>query len=139
MTNKIQRVERHIIRKGRYNYLEVQNTCHLSKNLYNYVNYLLRQSFFNTGTIPSEYDIDSQLAKENQADFRALPTQVSQQTIKLVFKAWKSFFSVLKSYKKDKSRFTGNPKPPKYKDKNGYFVTVFNYTCSRIKTNKYTL
>lgn len=133
MTNKIQRVERHIIRKGRYNYLEVQNTCHLSKNLYNYVNYLLRQSFFNTGTIPSEYDIDSQLAKENQPDFRALPAQVAQQTIKLVFKAWKSFFSALKSYKKDKSRFTGNPKPPKYKDKNGYFAAVFTNQSPRVK------
>ena len=136
MTNKVQRVERHIIRRGRYNYLEVQATCHLSKNLYNYVNYILRQSFFETGSIPGEYDISSQLAKENQADFRALPANVSQQTIRLVFKAWKSFFSALKSYKKDKTRFNRNPKPPKYKDKKGYFVTVFTNKCSRIKDNK---
>lgn len=136
MTNKIQRVERHIIRKGKYNYIETQTVCNLSKNLYNYVNYITRQSFFETKSIPSEYEISTKLSKENQADFRALPAQVSQQTIKLVFKAWKSFFSALKSYKKDKSRFTGNPKPPKYKDKNGYFVTVFTNQCSRIKDNK---
>ena len=133
MTSKVQRVERHIIRKGRYNYLEVQNTCHLSKNLYNYVNYILRQSFFETGSIPGEYEISGQLARENQADFRALPSNVSQQTIKLVFKAWKSFFSALKSYKKDKSRFNS---PPKYKDKNGYFAAVFTYNCSRIKNQQ---
>lgn len=136
MTNKIQRVERHIIRKGKYNYQDIQNVCHLSKNLYNCVNYILRQSFFETSSIPSEYEISTQLAKENQADFRALPAQVSQQTIKVVFKAWKSFFSALKSYKKDKSRFTSNPKPPKYKDKKGYFVAVFTNQCSRIKDNK---
>lgn len=136
MTSKVQRVERHIISKGRYNYLEVQNTCHLSKNLYNYVNYILRQSFFETGSIPGEYEISTKLAKENQADFRALPAQVSQQTIKLVFKAWKSFFLALKTYKGDKSRFTGNPRPPKYKDKNGYFVTVFTRQYTKVKDNK---
>lgn len=130
MTSKVQRAERHIIRKGRYNYQEIQNVCHLSKNLYNYVNYLLRQRFFETGTIPSGCDISSQLAKENQEDFRALPAQVAQQTIKLLFEAWKSFFSALKSYKKDKTRFNS---PPKYKDKNGYFVTVFTNQSSRIK------
>ena len=136
MTNKVQRVERHIISKGRYNYQEIQTVCHLSKNLYNYVNYLVRQSFFETGSIPGEYEISTQLAKENQADFRALPANVSQQTIKLVFKAWKSFFSALKSYKKDKSKFNSNPRPPKYKDKNGYFVTVFTNKCSRVKYDK---
>ena len=136
MNSKVQRVERHIIHKARYNYLEVQNTCHLSKNLYNYVNYIVRQSFFETGTIPSGYDISSQLARENQADFRALPAQVAQQTIKLVFEAWTSFFRALKSYKKDKSRFNRSPKPPKYKDKNGYFMAVITSQSSKIKENK---
>lgn len=136
MTSKVQRVERHIIQKGRYNYQDIQTLCHLSKNLYNYVNYILRQSFFETGLIPSEYEISTQLAKENQPDFRALPAQVSQQTIKLVYQAWKSFFSALKSYKKDKSRFNSNPKPPKYKNKQGYFVAIFTNQSSRIKDNK---
>ena len=136
MTSKVQRAERHIIRKGGHNYLEVQTVCHLSKNLYNYVNYILRQSFFETGTIPGEYEISTKLAKENQDDFRALPAQVSQQTIKLLFRAWKSFFSTLKAYKKDKSRFNRNPKPPKYKDKNGYFVTVFTNQYTKVKDNK---
>ena len=136
MISKVQRVERHIIRKGRYNYQEIQTTCHLSKNLYNYVNYILRQSFFETGSIPSGYEISSQLARENQADFRALPAQVSQQTIKVIFEAWQSFFRALKSYKKDKSKFKSNPKPPKYKDKNGYFVTVFTNQSFRIKEGK---
>lgn len=130
------RVERHIIRKGRYNYREIQTVCHLSKNLYNYVNYTLRQSFFETKAIPGEYEISTKLAKENQVDFRALPAQVAQQTIKLVFKAWKSFFSALKSYKKDKSRFNSNPKPPKYKDKNGYFVVVFANQSHKIKNQQ---
>lgn len=136
MTSKVQRAERHIIRKGGYNYLEVKKTCHLSKNLYNYVNYILRQSFFETGQIPGEYEISTQLAKENQEDFRALPAQVSQQTIKLIFEAWQYFFRALKAYKKDKSKFSSNPRPPKYKDKNGYFVTVIANQSTRIKNQQ---
>ena len=130
------RTERHIIDKNNINYNNCKEICHLSKNLYNYVNYILRQSFLATKRLPSEYEISTLLAKNNQADFRALPSAVSQQTIKLVFKAWKSFFKALKSYKKDKSKFTSNPKPPKYKSKNGLYVCAFTYNSARLKDNK---
>ena len=130
------RTERHIIDKNNINYKNCIEICHLSKNLYNYVNYILRQSFLATKRLPSEYEINTLLAKDNQQDFRALPSNVSQQTVKLVFKAWKSFFKALKSYRKDKSKFTSNPKLPKYKSKNGLYVCVFTYNCSRIKDNK---
>ena len=130
------RTERHIIDKNNINYKNCIEICHLSKNLYNYVNYILRQSFLATKRLPSEYEINTLLAKDNQADFRALPSNVSQQTVKLVFKAWKSFFKALKSYRKDKSKFKSNPKLPKYKSKNGLYVCAFTYNCSRIKNNK---
>ena len=130
------RTERHIIDKNNINYKNCIEICHLSKNLYNYVNYILRQSFLATKRLPSEYEITTLLAKDNQVDFRALPSNVSQQTVKLVFKAWKSFFKALKSYKKDKSKFNSNPKLPKYKSKNGLYVCAFTYVCSRIKNKK---
>jgi transposase, IS605 orfB family len=130
------RSERHIIDKNNVNYKNCIEICHLSKNLYNYVNYILRQSFFNTGLISGEYEISSLLAKNNQIDFRALPSAVSQQTIKLVFKAWRSFFMSLKSYKKDKSKFKSNPKLPKYKSKNGLYVCACTYMSVRLKDNK---
>ena len=130
------RTERHIIDKNNVNYKNCIEICHLSKNLYNYVNYILRQSFLATKRLPSEYEINTLLAKDNQVDFRALPSNVSQQTVKLVFKAWKSFFKALKSYRKDKSKFTSNPKLPKYKSKNGLYACAFTYMCSRIKDNK---
>ena len=130
------RTERHIIDKNNVNYKNCIEICHLSKNLYNYVNYILRQSFFETKRLPSEYEISTLLVKNNQPDFRALPSNVSQQTVKLVFKAWKSFFKALKSYRKDKSKFKSNPKLPKYKSKNGLYICAFTYMCSRIKDNK---
>ena len=130
------RSERHIIDKNNINYNNCKKICHLSKNLYNYVNYILRQSFFETGLIPGEYEINKRLAKDNQVDFRALPSNVSQLTVNLVFKAWKSFFKALKSYKKDKSKFTSNPRLPKYKSKNGLYVCAFTYNSAKLKDNK---
>ena len=130
------RTERHIIDKNNINYKNCIEICHLSKNLYNYVNYILRQSFFETKRLPSENEITALLTKNNQVDFRSLPSNVSQQTVKLVFKVWKSFFKALKSYRKDKSKFTSNHKLPKYKSKNGLYVCAFTYMCSRIKDNK---
>ena len=133
MIDKVTRVERHVIRRGHYNYDDVVELCHLCKNLYNYVNYILRQSFFNTGIIPSEFDLINLLSKQNQSDYRALPAHVSCQVIRLVSKAWKSFFKALGSYKIDKSRFTSKPKVPRYKRKDGYFVAVFTNQSIGIK------
>lgn len=79
------RTERHIIDKNNINYKNCIEICHLSKNLYNYVNYILRQSFFETKRLPSENEITALLTKNNQVDFRSLPSNVSQQTVKLVF------------------------------------------------------
>ena len=41
----IKRTERHIIKKSNINYKEIDKLCFLSKNLYNYANYLIRQEF----------------------------------------------------------------------------------------------
>ena len=42
----------------------------------------------------------------------------------------------LKSYRKDKSKFTSNPKLPKYKSKNGLYICAFTYMSARIKDKK---
>ena len=54
-----------------------------------------------------------------------MPAQSSQQTIKLLYKNWKSFFVSLKSYQKDKTKFSSYPKLPKYKKKNGVNIAIF--------------
>lgn len=90
------RVERHIISNNK----ELNHLCWLSKNLYNYANYCLRQSFTKTGKLPSEYEFTGKLARRNQVDYKALPAQTSQQIIKLLYKNWKSFLRQLKSIKR---------------------------------------
>ena len=134
----LRRVERHIITKTDKNYAAIKEICHKSKNLYNYANYILRKSFFETNKLPNEYDLVKILTNENQNDYRALPAQTAQQTIKLLFKNWKSFFKASKAYKKDKSKFKGRPRIPKFKPRaeKGFFATVFTDQQIKLKENK---
>lgn len=126
----MQRVERHIQVRSKVLF----DLCFKSKNLYNYVNYILRQSWIKEHKIPREYDITKQLSEENQIDYRELPTQSAQQAIKLLYKNWKSFFKSIKEYSKNPSKFKGRPKLPKYKDKTkGQNVVAFTNQNCRIK------
>ena len=130
---KLSRVERHIIVKSEI----LEELTHKSKNLYNYANYLIRQYFFETGKLLKEFELTTQLAKDNQIDYRDMPTaQSAQQTIKLLFKNWKSFFKAIKDYKKNPSKYKGRPKLPKYKDKKGHNIVVFTNQNCKIKTDE---
>ena len=124
----LNRVERHIL-----NSKEIDKLCFLSKNLYNYANYCIRQSFTKTGKIPSEYELTGKLARREQVDYKSLPSQTSQQIIKLLYKNWKSFFSAIKDYKKNPNKYKGRPKLPKYKDKDGRNVAIFNGQQCKVK------
>ena len=112
----LQRVERHII-----TYSQIfEELTRLSKNLYNYANYLIRQYFFETGKMLNEYELTTKLAKEKQIDYILMPSaQSAQQTIKLLFKNWKSFFKANQAYKQNPTNFLGRPKMPRYKEKDG--------------------
>ena len=134
----LRRVERHIITKTDKNYEAIKEICHKSKNLYNYANYILRKSFFETNKLPNEYDLEKNLTNKNQSDYRALPAQTAQQTIKLLFKNWKSFFKAIKAYQRDKSKFKGRPRIPKFKPRaeKGFFATVFTDQQIKLKENK---
>ena len=130
---ELNRVEKHIIQKGHPLYNELNNVCYLSKNLYNYVNYCIRQSYIHTKKIMGEYELDSKLTKRNQKDFRALPNNVSQQIIRIIFQNWKFYFKALKDFNKNKDKYKSEPKMPKYKKKDGKNIVVFNIRTCRIK------
>ena len=130
---ELTRIEKHIIKKGHPLYDDIDYVCFLSKNLYNYVNYCIRQSYIHTKKIMGEYELDSKLTKRNQKDFRALPNNVSQQIIRIIFQNWKFYFRALKDYNKNKSKYKAEPKMPKYKEKDGRNIVVFNNRTCRVK------
>ena len=72
-----------------------------------------------------EYEMTGLLAEFKQDDYKALPAQSSQQIVKLLYKNWKSFWESKREYEKHPEKFTGRPRPPKYKDKTGYGICIF--------------
>lgn len=117
--------ERHIIKKDNTLFKEMDNLCFLSKNLYNAGLYIIRQHFFKTEKMLNYSQLQTLMVNEDNIDFRALPAKVSQQTLKVLEKNFKSFFEALKSYSKDPSKFKSRPRPPKYLEKNGRFSVFY--------------
>ncbi|MDJ0747241.1 MAG: transposase [Xenococcaceae cyanobacterium MO_167.B27] len=108
-------VERHIVKENSPFWKQSDNLCFLSKNLYNYANYLVRQSFI-FEQVYLEFNQVYHLVKD-KPDYQALPRKVSQQVLKVLDKNWKSFMTASKAYQKNPDKFTGRPKLPKYKHK----------------------
>ena len=138
MPTMLSRVERHVIKRADKNYSKIKDICHRCKNLYNYCNYILRQSLFKGEGLPREYELVGILTRENQDDYRALPAQTSQQAIKFLYKNWKAYFQSLKSYQKDKSKFNGCPRIPKYKPRGekGHSVAFFTNQQAKLRNGK---
>lgn len=104
--------------KGTEEYKELDRFCFLSKNLYNSTLYDVRQHYFSTKKYKKYNLVNKDFIINRQVDYYALPTKVSQQTMKLVDQNFKSFFGALKARK-------GKVKIPKYLDKNGRYEVVF--------------
>lgn len=117
-------VERHIIKTSHVSYKEINDLCWRSKNLYNYANYLVRQSFIFENKYLNNVAI-FHLVKQHES-YQALPRKVSNQVLIVLHRNWKSFFEATKAYNQDPSKFLGRPKLPKYKDKeNGRNILIY--------------
>ena len=106
----------------------ISTFAHLSKNLHNEANYIIRQEFFSNKKW-IRYDDLNRLMKHSE-NYRSLPAQTAQQTLRLLDKSWNSFFKSIKQWKKHPDRFLGRPKPPHYKEKDGEYILMFtNQQC----------
>lgn len=107
------------------------------KNLKNSVLYLYRQNYFKMDKAIAEYrekynaplmingeratrylkrfDVITQLTKEQQADFIAMPRKVSQQIVLLVAQEFRSYKELLKKFFEDLAAYKLNPKLPEPK------------------------
>ena len=88
----------------------LSEACHYAKNLYNVANWYLRQDFFNINNVLSYYDLDF-ILKHHDA-YKKLPSQTSQQILKVVSRNWKSFFKAKKDYKKYPMKYKKRPNIP---------------------------
>ena len=120
----IQQVEKHVIKKSHPYYNMFCEFTHLAKNLYNHANYLVRNEFTETGKWLRSQTLDKILREDLEfPDYRNMPAaQSAQQVLHLLDNNWKSFFSSIKDWSKNKDKYSGQPRLPKYKPKDGKMV-----------------
>lgn len=113
-------VERHIIKNNK----ELDEICFNSKNLYNKALYLIRQHYFETGGYLNYYDVNKLMIESKDVDYYAVSTRVSNETLRLLDRNFKSFFALLK--KKLNGDHDKSIRIPKYLDKQGRYTAIFN-------------
>ncbi|MGZ6416434.1 MAG: RNA-guided endonuclease InsQ/TnpB family protein [Bacteroidia bacterium] len=123
------------IRSDKRTYRVLKILTKLSKNLYNYTLYTVRQNYeLNNNFL--QYEAAYHLVKNN-VNYQLLPSQVAQQTMKIVNRTFKSFFGLLKE--RNKGNYNRPVKIPKYLPKEGYFLCVFTKDMMKIENNKIRL
>lgn len=125
-------VERHIVKDNRF-----EGICFKSGLLYNHVLYNIRQGIF-SGNYLNEFEFSNKLCSENQFDFRNLPSRVSQQVIKQVFKNIKSWMKLKKDFEKNPSKYRNHrPHLPSYKRGKKQNMVVFTNCDCRVKDDNH--
>ena len=113
-----------IIRPSKSCYKEILDLCHKSKNLFNATLYAVRQYYFDNKRYLPYVEIDRLFKETNNVDYRSLPSQTAQQTMKVVDQSFRSFFRSLK--------LPGTHHIPHYKEIDGVFPVT--YTNQQIST-----
>ena len=111
--------ERHVVKNNR----ELDEICFKTKNLYNKALYLVRQHYFETKSYLSFFEVYRLMADSKDEDYYALPCKVSVQTLMLLDRNFKSFFTLLK--KKKKNEYDKPIRIPRYLDKEGRTIATF--------------
>jgi putative transposase len=83
--------------------IKVSELCHSAKNLYNAANYLVRQAFFKENHWIHYYELNTLL--KISIPYRALPSQTSQQVLRMLEQNWRSFFNACREYRTLSERF----------------------------------
>ena len=133
----VQRVEKHLIKQNNKYFSMLCDYTHKSKNLYNHANYLVRDEFVKNGKWLRYKDMDKVLKTDLEFDdYKQMPTaQSAQQTLRLLEKDWKSFFKAVKDWSKNKDKYLGRPKLPKYKPKDGKHILILTNQNVKLKEN----
>ncbi|MEW6499233.1 MAG: transposase [Cyanobacteriota bacterium] len=99
----------------------LRELCRLSKNLYNVGLYSVRQFYF-AERRHLRYESNYHQCKGNE-NYKLLNTDIAQQTLKVVERSFRSFFSLIKAAKNGLYRFE-QIRIPAYLPKEGYFPLI---------------
>ncbi|WP_040484605.1 RNA-guided endonuclease InsQ/TnpB family protein [Lyngbya aestuarii] len=99
----------------------LRQLCRLSKNMYNVGLYNIRQFYFAEKRY-LRYESNYHQCKENE-NYKLLPTDIAQQTLKVVSRSFESFLKLIQAAKKGLYRFE-QILMPRYLPKDGYFPLI---------------
>ena len=111
-------------------YSMLREMCQYSNNLYNVALYNIRQYFFHEKKFLC-YEENYHVCKDNE-NYRLLQAGVSQQTLKVADRSFKSFFNLLKKARRGEYRFK-DVQIPHYRKKGGLFNLVLSTNAINIK------
>jgi len=139
MPNRVKRIETHKIKSNHKSYRTLVRLSHLSNNLYNQANFIVRQNFIYNNRYLNYYKIDKLFRRHHdlQDNWNQLPSQAKQQVLKLLDQNWKSFFRSIKDYKKNKFKYLGRPKLPKYRKSGDQFLLILTSQEFKHKNDGY--
>ncbi len=109
---------------------ELSKLCHLTKNLYNRANFLIKQQLKKNSKLLFYNDLD-RLLKGEQC-YKLLPAHTSQHTLKLLMRNWKAYFLALNEWKQQPSKFLGCPCTPYFKKPTGKTIAIFSNQQAKI-------
>lgn len=120
-----------VIRKlSKEEYAMLREMCQYSNNLYNVALYNIRQYYFKEKKFLN-YEENYHVCKENE-NYGLLQAGVSQQTLKVADRSFKSFFNLIKKAKKGEYRFQ-DIKIPHYREKGDLFNLILSTNAINIK------
>ena len=111
------RVDSYFIDSNNSAWTSCDALCWNVKNLRNYANFIIRKEFFENKKYLNYNFIQKNLQTERPDCYSKLPTKLAQAVLRELDQNWKSFFALIKEYRKNPKKFLGVPKPPSYKDK----------------------
>lgn len=128
-------VEIHKIKKSSKYFNLLVNLCKESNSLYNQALYHAKQSLINNNQWLFYNDLNhickNQPTKYN--NYKRLPSQCSQQILRLLDKNLKSYRNSIKDWSKNKSKYSGKPKLPNYRKSGGLFQLILTNQQCKLK------
>ncbi len=128
----MQLVEKHVINKSHPDWEECDHMSRNSNTIRNQALYIQRQSWFyghgviKFGKVQEHRNIDALM--KSYPCYHTLPAFLSQQVTKSLNAEWTGFFNALQEWTYNPSKFTGRPKPPDYKPRNGRYKVEYPNT-----------
>lgn len=96
-----------------------------TKNLYNKANFIIREEFIKTGKYYSKFDMFT-ICKDIDEYKCIKSTRIARCVLRVLDSNWQAFFSCVRKWKENENFFKNKPSLPKYLEKNGRFVAIFN-------------